>query len=232
MITVRRSKERIRTTNGGQETWCSFNESSPFDPTRDGFRTLESLREEWLAPGAAFEFRAPRNLEILTYVRRGAVTLLDPADRQLALEMGECHRSAVKNGVLQRGVNGSRTEPARIFQGFLTPDRALLQSPGEKRRFSLAERRGILRLLFSRDGRHASLRLRQDAGVYSSILEPGQHLVHELVPGRGAWLHVVEGRLQVVDQLLEAGDAAGFVEEAGVSMTAKEPSEILLFDLS
>jgi len=232
MITVRKSKERLRTIHGGHETLCSFNETNPFDPTRNGFRTLECLREEWLAPGAEFEFRAPCNLEILTYVRRGAVTLEDPADRRALLEIGECHRSALKNGMLQRGVNGSRVEPARIFQGFLTPDRALLQTPGEKKRFSLAERRGVLRLLFSGDGQNSSLRLRQDARVYSSILEPGQHLVHELRSGRGAWLHVVEGRLQVVDRVLEAGDGASFVEEVGVSMTAKEPSEILLFDLA
>jgi len=231
MITLRRAKERIRTMTGGQETWRSFNTENPFDPGHDGFRSLECLREEWLAPGVQFEFRAPRNLEILTYVWNGALILEDPGGRKIALETGECHRATAKNGSLHRGWNGSRIDTARIFRGFVTPDRTILQTPGEKQRFSLAERRDVLRLMFSRDGRQSSLRLRQDAGIYSSILDPGRHLVHELTSGRGAWLHLVKGRIQLMDQILEAGDGASFVEEPAVSLTAREPSEILLFDL-
>lgn len=231
MITLRRAKERIRTITGGQETWRSFNSENPFDPGHDGFRSLECLREEWLAPGVEFEFRAPRNLEILTYVWNGALILEDPGGRKISLETGECHRATAKNGSLHRGWNGSRIDTARVFRGFVTPDRSILPTPGEKQRFSLAERRGVLRLLFSRDGRDSSLRLRQDAGVYSSILDPGRHLVHELPSGRGAWLHLVKGRIQVMDQILEAGDGASFVEEQAVSLTARESSEILLFDL-
>jgi len=231
MITLRRAKERIRTITGGQETWRSFNTENPFDSSHDGFRSLECLREEWLAPGVQFEFRAPRNLEILTYVWNGALVLEDPGGRKIALETGECHRATAKNGSLHRGWNGSRIDTARVFRGFVTPDRTIVQTPGEKQRFPLAERRDVLRLLFSRDGRQSSLRLRQDAGVYSSILDPGRHLVHELLSGRGAWLHLVKGRIQVVDQVLEAGDGACFVEEPAVSLTAREPSEILLFDL-
>jgi len=231
MITLRRTKDRLRTIHGGQESLCSFNEDQPFDPAHHGFRSLECLREEWLAPKAEIEFRAPRNLEIVTYVWKGALTLEDPGGRKIVLDMGECHRATARNGTLHRARNGSRIETARIFQGFMTPDPSLLQTPGEKQRFSLAERRGILRLLFSRDGRNSSLRLRQDAGIYSSILDPGHHLVHELAPGRGAWLHLVNGRIQLVDQTLQAGDGASFVEEPAVSLTAQEPSEILLFDL-
>lgn len=231
MITVRRAKQRIRTIHGGQETLRSFDAQNPFDPVHDGFRSLECLREEWLAPGVRFEVRAPRSLEVLTYVWKGALILEDPLGMKMSLEMGDCHRVTLKDGALCRGWNDSKIETTRVFQGFLTPDRGLLRSPGEKKRFSLSERRGVLRLLFSRDGRDSSLRLRQDAGVYSSILDPGHHLVHELPSGRGAWLHVVNGRLQLADQVLEAGDGASFVEEPAVSMTAREASEILLFDL-
>lgn len=231
MITLRRAGQRVRTINGGQETLQSFNTENPFDSAHNGFRSLECLREEWLAPGVELEFRAPRNLEILTYVWKGALILEDPGGRKVPLEMGECHRATARNGTLHRAWNSSRIETARVFQGFMTPDRSVVQTPGEKKRFSLAERRGVLRLLFSRDGRDSSLRLRQDAGVYSSILDPGHHLVHELASGRGAWIHLVQGRIQMADQMLEAGDGASFVEEPAVSMTAREPSEILLFDL-
>lgn len=203
MITLKRSKDRLRV---------------------EGFRTLTWLREDDLEPGQEFEVAA----EVLTYVCAGSVRLEDASGRRTIVEAGECHRSGSGAG---RGVNVSPSEPARIFQCHITPDRRVLQTPAEQRRFPLAERRGLLRLLASRTGRGASLRLRQDAGVYSSILDPGHHLVHELSAGRAAWLHVVKGRIQLVDQILEAGDGASLVEEAAVSLTAREPSEILLFDL-
>lgn len=226
MITLKKSKDRVRLLNGGHESWRSFDADNPFDPAHDGFRSLECLQEASLAPGATFQFKAPHNLEVLTYVWQGSATIDD-----VVLATGEWRRSAVRTGMVVRGANGSPSDPARLFQCFITPDRGVVQSPAETRRFSLAERRGILRLLFSRTGRDSSLRLRQDAAVFSSVLDPGHHLVHELVSGRGAWLHVVKGRIQLVDQLLDTGDGAAVVDEPAVSLTAREPSEILLFDL-
>jgi len=232
VITLTRSQDRLRTRNGGQETWCSFNSENPFDPGRHGFRTLECFREEGLAPGAEFQFRTPHSVEILTYVKSGALVLEDPSGRSVTLEAGECHRSSAKTGTLYRGMNHSRVEPTQAFQCAITPDRGVLHTPPEKRRFPQAERRGVLRLLVSRNGRDSSLRVRQDVGVYSSILDTGHHLIHELAAGRAAWVHVVKGRIQLVDRTLETGDGASLVEEAAVSLTAREPSEILLFDLA
>jgi hypothetical protein len=224
VITVRRSGARVRTVRNGQQTLSSFD-----DP--EGFRSLEGLREEELAPGAEFRFLAARNVEILTYVWRGGVVLENAGGSDVVLETGECHRSAVRAGAQQSGTNGSRVDPARLFLCVIAPDRNLLQAPAEKRRLSLAERRGVLRLLGSRTGRDSSLRLRQDACIYSSLLDRGQHLIHELAPGRGAWLHVVSGRVQLVDQQLETGDGASIVDEPAVSLTARESAEVLLFDV-
>jgi len=225
MIRLRKSKDRLHTVKGGQETWQSFSA----DPS--GFRSLESFREESLAPGASFGFQVDHDLEILTYVWIGSVRLEEPAGGTVLIETGEFHRSAARQGTQHRGTNGSLVEDARIFQFLITPDRKVGQTRPEKRRFPMAERRGVLRLLVSQNGRDSSLRLRQDASIYSSILDSGHHLIHELVPDRGAWLHVVNGRIQLVDHVLEAGDEAFLVGEAAVSMTARGPSEILLLDL-
>jgi quercetin 2,3-dioxygenase len=223
MIQFQKSQSRRHSIQGGVETWQSCDAGA--------FRTLESFREECLAPGASFEFVPAHSLEVLTTVLTGTLVLWDSGGRSISLETGECHRSGAKPGALQRGVNGSLQDPARIFQFLITPDRKAVQMPAAKRRFPLADRRGVLRLLVSRSGRDASLRLRQDASVYSAILDPGHHLVHPIAPSRGAWLHVVSGRLQLADYVLEAGDAVSLVEEAAVSMTSQGPSEILLLDL-
>src|SRR6185295_18693905 len=117
----------------------------------------------------------------------------------------EFHRISARAGATPRGFNGSLADPVRCVQCFVTTDRAVLQTPSEKRRFPVADRRGLLRLVASRSGQESSLRLRQDAGIYSAILDRGHHLVHELAAGRGGWLSVTDGRVQVGDAVLEEG---------------------------
>jgi redox-sensitive bicupin YhaK (pirin superfamily) len=75
------------------------------------------------------------------------------------------------------------------------------------------------------------LRIKQDAFIYSSMLDPGHHLVHELLPGRSAWLHVLHGEAVMQEVVLFSGDGVGVTSEPSVSITAKEDTEILLVDL-
>lgn len=68
--------------------------------------------------------------------------------------------------------------------------------------------------------------------MHSSILEPGQHVVHELEGDRIAWLHVVEGEVALGDFVLCTGDGAGISADRAVSITARKVAEILLLNLS
>jgi len=58
-----------------------------------------------------------------------------------------------------------------------------------------------------------------------------QHVVHELSPGRKAWLHVVQGGITLGDLVLTTGDGAGLMDERAVSLTAQAKTEILLLDV-
>ena len=104
--------------------------------------------------------------------------------------------------------------------------------PGhEQKRFSAADRRGALCVVASPDARRGSLRVHQDALLYSAMLSPGKHVVHELGQGRCAWLHLVEGEVTLGDVVLSTGDGAGVTAERAVSLTARVETEILLVDL-
>jgi hypothetical protein len=98
-----------------------------------------------------------------------------------------------------------------------TPGTKLPQPGGEKKHFTLADRRGILKLIASPDGKDNSLKIQQDVEMYSTLIHKGNHMIHELRPGRKAWLHVVKGRIDLSGLLLHAGDGAGFTDETAVS---------------
>jgi len=237
MITVRRSETRRRVRSGTQDTWLTFDPGNEADRFRNGFRTLEALNEE--LPVSEMSLHPhPQDVEIVTYVREGTLVHQDLAGALNHLGAGEFQRTSARRRIRHRVINGSLLNPAHVFQSCITPDGSELEPGSEQKRFPVVDREGVLRLVASPDGRVGSLCIQQDVRMYSSILLIGHHLIHELHPGRAAWLHVVKGRVLLKgrtllqDQRLGTGDAAAVENERAVSFTAEVPSEILLFDLA
>ena len=232
MITLRKAEERRRFRRGLQDTWMTFDPENRVDPLRDGFHALESLNEETLGPGMGLHPHVRKDVEIITYVREGILTLPREAGRAGHLGSGEFQHMSASRGVRHRARNGSSTATAHVYQSCITPGPADAGPVREQMRFPTADREGILRLVVSPDGGGRSLRSRRDVRMYSSVLLLGHHLVHEISRGRGAWLHVVNGRVVLRDLELGVGDAVALDGEVAVSFTAQEPAEILLFDLA
>jgi redox-sensitive bicupin YhaK (pirin superfamily) len=232
MITLRRSEDRRHITRGAHDTWMSFDPENHIDPLRSGFHTLESLNEEILGPEMSLYPHAEGETEILTYVREGTLILQEESGRMGQLGTGEFQHLSARRDLRHRAINGSLNLLAHVFQSCITPESEAPRPLQQQKRFPVAAREGILRLVASPDGREESLRIHQNVRVYSSCLLLGHHLIHELGLGRGAWLHVVKGRILLREHHLRSGDGAALDDEAVVSFTAEEPAEILLFDLA
>lgn len=228
MITLRRAEHRHHLLRHKHEVWRTFHD----DEVEVGFNDLELLDEDLIAPSGIIRLRPDHDVEIVTYVLEGALTCDDSRGRSGVMHAGEFQLLTTGRGVRHSQTNASRTEPAHVFHMCLRPAQASLDPGCEQKRFYAADRRGVLCVVVSSDGRRGSLRIHQDAVIHSSMLEPGQHLVHELSPQRSAWLHVVRGELTLGGHLLTAGDSAGITAERSVSLTAKGATEVLLLDLS
>jgi hypothetical protein len=231
MITLRRAEERHHDRRRDQEIWLTFYAQDRADPLADGFGALEILDEDRLSPGAGVARHLHHDADVLTYVREGTLAYEDSMGRSGVIQAGEFHRMTAGRGLRHRERNASRTAWAHVFQIWLRPSQAEIEPSHEQKRFSVAERRGVLRVVASPDARRGSLRVHQDALTFSALLDPGQHVVHELSPGRSAWLHLVQGEATLADVVLATGDGAGLTAERAVSLTAQEETEILLFDV-
>ena len=229
MITLRRANERHLDQVRKQEVWLTFEErASPID---GDFRALRSFSENLLPPGGVSVVRPSQEAEIVTYVYRGALAQQDSTGSSGVVHAGEFQRMAIGRGIRHKETNASRTHWAHIFRISLRPSEVGSNRAHEQIRFAAAQRRNVLCIVASPDGRQGSLRIRQDALVCSSVLDPGRHLVHELLPGRSAWLHVICGEAASHDVILSNGDGVGVTTERSVSLTALEKTEILLVDL-
>jgi quercetin 2,3-dioxygenase len=233
MITFRESAGRRHLRSPTQQTWKTFDRDNAGDPLRLGFRALASLNEALLRPMKSLQsFASPTPVASLTYVVAGSLIHRSPAGGLDRMDSGGFRYTRDAATPPRPAANGSLTDCAEVIEILLVPDGTDPKPGEEQKRFLVAERRGVLRLVASPNGDAASIRVGQDLRVYSSVLDPGTHLIHELRPGRGAWLHVVRGRIQMIDHSLSRGDGAGLENEPAVSLTAQEASEVLLLDLT
>ena len=231
MITLRRAEERRHDRHRKRDTWFTFHPRDRADSRADRFGELESLRESRLPPGTVISEDAYHDAEIVTYVREGALAYEDAPGSSGVIQAGEFQGTTAGRGIRRSETNASRSSWARVFQLLLAPSEPGLEPGHEQKRFSTAQRRGGLCVVASADARRGSMRIHQDALMCSALLEPGQHVVHELSPGRMAWLHLVEGEVTLGDIVLTTGDGAGVTAKRAVSLTAQSETEILLVDL-
>ncbi|HEX7839351.1 MAG TPA: pirin family protein [Kofleriaceae bacterium] len=232
MISLRLAAERHHDRRLKREVWRTFDPTDRTDRRADRFRALEALDESRLPPRADVPRRFGDEGEIVTYVREGTVAYDDSTGHAGVIHAGEFQRMTAAHGARHSEANASRVDWAHVFQIRIRRSMPELEPGREQKRFSAAERRGGLCVVASPDARGGSLRLGQATWIYSALLEPGQHVVHELAPAHAAWLHIVQGEVTLDDLVLTTGDGAGVTTERAVSLISRADSEILLFDLA
>lgn len=237
MINVRKSNKRGTGRHGWLSSHHTFSFANYYDPKHMGFRALRVINEDTVAPGKGFGAHQHDNMEILSIVMEGALAHRDSTGGEGVLRRGEVQRMSAGTGVTHSEFNGSDKEPVHFFQIWILPGKNGIAPGYEQKMFPEDERRGRLRLLAAPGAEDGAVDIHQDARLYSSILDRGQKVQHELGAGRGAWIQAARGSVEVNGITLAQGDGAAIENEkllvisAPAGVGANTPSEILLFDL-
>jgi len=230
-IALRRADERGHADHGWLDTWHTFSFSDYYDRRFMGFRVLRVINEDFVAPGRGFPTHAHRDMEIITYVLEGALEHRDSLGTGSVIRPGDVQRMSAGTGVRHSEANPSADEPVHLLQIWIEPAREGIAPGYEQKAFADEDKRGRLRLVASPDGAEGSVTIHQDVRLYATLLEPGQQVVHELRPGRHAWVHVARGTLTLNGEHLGAGDGAAASRESPLALIGDKDAEALLFDL-
>jgi redox-sensitive bicupin YhaK (pirin superfamily) len=232
MITVRRSGERGHAVHGWLDSRHSFSFADYYDPAHMGFRALRVINEDRVAAGQGFGKHSHRDMEIISYVLEGGLEHKDSMGTGEVIRPGDVQRMSAGTGVTHSELNASSREPVHFLQIWIQPDRRGGTPSYEQKTFSRADKAGRLRLVASPDGRDGSVTIRADAQLFAGMFAHGESAEHPLVPGRGAWVHVVRGKASVNGIELAAGDAVALSEERTVRIEGIDDGELLVFDLA
>jgi redox-sensitive bicupin YhaK (pirin superfamily) len=203
-----------------------------YDPARMGIGPLRVWNDDEIAPRTGFDPHPHRDMEIITYVRRGAITHLDSLGNEGRTEAGDVQVMSAGTGIRHAEYN-REDETTTIFQIWIVPRAQGLQPRWGQRAFPKAGRAGILVPLASgMPGHDEALPIDQDAAVLGATIEPGQAVTHRLGAGRQAYLVAATGRFGVNGVEAKARDGVVVREVGEVRIEALEPTELLLADLA
>jgi len=232
MKTIRRGTERGFADHGWLVSRHTFSFAGYHDPQHMGFGALRVINEDRVAPGAGFGAHSHRDMEILSWVLDGALQHKDSLGTGAVIRPGELQRMTAGTGVTHSEFNASKTEPVHFLQIWILPERGGLVPSYEQRAFAPAELDNVWCLVASGQPRDGAVTVHQDVHLSISRLAAGRSLSYAPKAGRRVWLQVARGSVEVDGVVLEAGDAAGWVDAAALDVRAVSAAEILLFDLS
>jgi len=228
---IRKSNERGHAELGWLDTYHTFSFSSYYDPEWMGYRSLRVINDDLVMPGMGFGTHPHRDMEIITYVLSGSLEHKDSMGNGRVIRAGDLQYMAAGTGVQHSEFNPAKDEAVHLLQIWIQPDRKGVKPNYAEKSLKDAPA-GRLSLMTSKDGRDDSIAINQDADLWLARLEPGQQVEHTLASHRHGWVHVAEGEVEINGETLEAGDAAALGEKSKLTVSARKPSQVLLFDLN
>ena len=234
-IEVRRAAERGRTQIGWLDASHSFSFGRYYDPSRLGYRSLRVLNEDYIAPGAGFGEHGHDNMEIITWVLEGALRHGDSLENSQRLTPGEVQVMSAGSGIRHSEFNASDTEQAHLLQVWIHPSEPDIAPQYDQAVIDGELRHNRFAPIASGDPAHVSsgaLPIHQDAAVLVADIDEGSSVSHVLAEGRGAYVHIATGRVELAGHTLSAGDAAIIESHGEIVLRGVEVSQVILFDLA
>ncbi|MDG2539903.1 pirin family protein [Dyella jiangningensis] len=200
------------------------------DPARMGWGTLRVWNDDTIAPQTGFPPHPHGDMEIITYVREGAITHQDNLGNKGRTVAGDVQVMSAGTGITHAEYN---LEPGvtRIFQIWIIPNQQGNPPSWGTKPFPVGDRSGRFVALASgfKDDNDA-LPLRTDARVLGASLKAGEKAEYELAPNRYAYMVPAKGKVDVNGVVLDARDGAAIHNEAKLVLTALEDAELVLVD--
>jgi quercetin 2,3-dioxygenase len=200
------------------------------NPKHAALGNLYVLNDDEIAPRTGFPLHPHANVEIITYVREGAVTHRDSLGNEGRTSAGDVQVMSAGTGITHSEEN-AESGPTKIFQIWLHPRNVGGVPRWGNRPFPKSDRAGRLVVLASGfESDSEALSIRADARVMGATLKAGQRLAYSLYEGRMAYLVPARGEVIVNGMQILAREGAAIRQERIVEIESQIDSEILLID--
>ncbi len=225
----------FNTLGGANHGWLDahhhFSFAEYYDPQRMHWGNLRVWNDDLIAAGSGFPPHPHRDMEIITYVREGAITHEDNLGNKGRTEAGDVQVMSAGTGIAHSEFNLESTA-TKIFQIWILPNQAGDAPAWGAKPFPKGQREGFVTLASGKDGDQESLRIRADARLVAANLKAGETAEYVLDKGRRAYLVPATGVIEVNGLRANARDGVAIADESVLRVQALEDSEIVLVDVA
>ena len=200
------------------------------DPQRRSWGKLRVWNDDTIAPKSGFPPHPHRDMEIITYVRTGAISHEDSLGNKGRTEAGDVQVMSAGTGIRHAEFN-LEDVPTTLFQIWIHPTRQGESPSWGAKPFPKGNRAGQFVVLASGfEGDGDALPIRTDARVVAATLRAGETAEYPLGADRRAYLVPATGAIEIDGQLVGPRDGAAISNLETVKVRAIKDSEIVLVD--
>lgn len=224
----------FETLGGENHGWLDakhhFSFAGYHDPARVHWGNLRVWNDDIIAPRSGFPPHPHRDMEIITYVREGAITHQDNLGNKGRTEAGDVQVMSAGTGI-QHSEYNLEDVATKIFQIWIIPTRQGDAPSWGSRPFPKGERSGnFVTLASGYENDNDALTIRTDARVVAATLKAGETAEYPLGKDRKGYLVPATGAVEIDDVRVNARDGAAISDLDVLRVTAIEDSEIVLVD--
>lgn len=211
-----------------------FSFANYYDPGRMGFGVLRVWNDDLIQGGTGFPTHPHKDMEIITYVRSGAVSHEDSLGNAGSTQAGQVQVMSAGTGIHHSEENAGEDD-LTLFQIWIEPD-----APGHAPRWDTRtfDRTGVGNgfqdLVSGRGGREheGQLFIHQDVALKAAIMAVGEQAAIELEPGRSAYVAVARGEIEINGVRVAERGSAEITGETSLQITALSDAEVVMMDLA
>lgn len=230
MIDIRPVATLGHADHGWLDARHHFSFANYHDPDRMGWGSIRVWNDDTIAAQSGFPPHPHRNMEIVTFVRSGAITHRDSLGNEGRTAAGDVQVMSAGTGITHAEMN-REDEATTLFQIWIIPDRQGEQPGWGQREFPKATREGGFEVLASGDAEaDDALPIRTDAKVAAATLAKGQSAVWNTSGERHQYLVAPKGRVTVNGREAQPRDGIAVTGESEIVVEALDDAEIVLVD--
>lgn len=200
------------------------------DPARMGWGRLRVWNDDAIAPRTGFPPHPHNDMEIITYVRTGAISHQDSLGNSGRTGAGDVQVMSAGTGIRHSEVNREE-ETTTLFQIWILPDSRGHAPSWGTRPFPKDNRTGKFVVLASgMAGDDDALPIHANARVAGALIRAGESVTYPTSADRHLYFVPATGRIRIGDVEAQARDGVAVTGEDSVTLTAIEDSEIVLVD--
>ncbi|MDH2435485.1 pirin family protein [Pokkaliibacter sp. MBI-7] len=220
---------------GANHGWLNarhhFSFADYYDPKRMQWGGLRVWNDDEIKANSGFPPHPHSNMEIITYVRQGAITHQDSLGNKGRTVAGDVQVMSAGTGIVHSEYN-LEPELTRIFQIWILPTKQGLPPSWGTKPFPKAQRDGQFVVLASGyEEDEDALSIRTDGRLAAVTLKEGQTAEYPIKEGRQVYLVPATGAIQVNGAVASARDGVAVREESLLKVTALEDSEVILVEV-